>query len=262
MKKRNPKQYDLKVLSIDFDYFQDVLPSTVRRYYPDGIDMPTDISSMIWSSHYNKYWEGCQAIQDVYIDLPLLIDMKNILKMQREETECVINQSHFGIWREITDRCPFGGSVMVAHVDFHHDFVNGNEEFGYVDCGNWMWWLTKKYDASPVWFTRSSALELYQCGTDEIPCHIDDLSHLRHVSRFYDFDLIYLCRSDQWIPPHLDKFFDELVDLCQQRFYSISIEDSVNKPRDMASILNNAREIEKQYEILGGMHNADSDSTD
>lgn len=46
------------------------------------------------------------------------------------------------------------------------------------------------------------------------------------------FDVIFLCRSDNFFAPHLDPYFDEIVRLIESRFHDIRIEKSVNKVRD------------------------------
>lgn len=248
------QNYDLKVLSIDFDYFQNTQPSTVKKYYPDGCDLPTDISNIVWSASYGKHSKGYDAINDVYIDIPLLNDIKSIIAMQSDDAACVVYESHMHIWNEIKERCKPGGSIMVAHIDFHHDFTNGNEERGIVDCGNWLYWAAKKYKSHIMWFTRKTSLECYACNIDEIPCHIDSLDYLKKVSRFYGFDLIYLCRSAQWVPPHLDPYFDELVKQCIGKFYDMYIEECVQGPRPMKEILDNAKAIDECIkQQTGGM---------
>lgn len=48
----------INILSIDFDYFQNVDSKTLLMHYPDGIDLPEELSRFIWASHYaNPYAE-------------------------------------------------------------------------------------------------------------------------------------------------------------------------------------------------------------
>lgn len=39
------------ILSIDFDFFQNVTPETLE-HYPDGVDVSTEMSTLIWSLCY------------------------------------------------------------------------------------------------------------------------------------------------------------------------------------------------------------------
>ena len=43
-----------RILSIDFDYFQDVSRDTLLECYPDGYDLPTQLSILTWSGYYNN----------------------------------------------------------------------------------------------------------------------------------------------------------------------------------------------------------------
>ena len=58
-----------------------------------------------------------------------------------------------------------------------------------------------------------------------------------------DFDVVFLCRSDNFFAPHLDPYFDEIVRLIESRFHDIRIEKSVNEVRDY-------RKYDSMYEKL------------
>ena len=47
------------------------------------------------------------------------------------------------------------------------------------------------------------------------------------------FDIVFLCRSDNWLPPHLDDEFQELVDFIAKKFKTIKIDSQVKKPREL-----------------------------
>ena len=46
-------------------------------------------------------------------------------------------------------------------------------------------------------------------------------------------DAIFLCRSDAWTSPHLDNYFDELLECFAGRFDSI-IQKCIQHPRDIS----------------------------
>ena len=48
METRNP----IRVLSIDFDFFQQLDNENVLDHYPDGHDLNTDLSIFVWTGHY------------------------------------------------------------------------------------------------------------------------------------------------------------------------------------------------------------------
>ena len=47
------------------------------------------------------------------------------------------------------------------------------------------------------------------------------------------FDIVFLCRSDNWLPPHLDNEFQELVDFIVRKFKTIRIDPQVKKAREI-----------------------------
>lgn len=236
-----------RVLSIDFDYFQDVDMHTVKNYYPDGIDLPTEVTAVIWSTKYNKHYIGYDGIQKVKANAKLIRQIKDLMLMQ-DDIPVVIRQSHLGIWEAIENRCTRGQDIYVSHIDFHDDLTNGNEKRGIVDCGNWLYFLTHLYHTKMIWYTRKTSTECYGIEKDELPIFVDDLSHLLRTRQKYD--LIFLCRSDPWIPPHLDKDFDDLLDFCECNFIDVDVQDSVKKPRDMDLIQEMARQVDECYEKL------------
>lgn len=249
---KNSKAVDaFKVLSIDFDYFQEVTEDTVKKYYPDGCDLPSKITSVVWSPKYNKLYKGYSDIAFMKLNEQLFKQAKQILMEQDTNTPCIIEQSHIKIWDAITSEVPISkeNKLQLVHIDFHHDFINDNEKQGIVDCGNWVYHATHLYTAQLLWFTRSESLKCYGMEPGEIPCFTDDLSRIIGCGPW--FDMIFICRSDPWTPPHLDKRFDELKQLCEDRFSDIYIGESVESPRNMDEILHAAKEIEDMYKTMG-----------
>lgn len=233
-----------RILSIDFDYFQDTTENTVKQYYPDGVDLPSNLTSVIWSSVYSKNSPGYEAIQNVKVNQELLNQAKNLI-LSQEDIPVVFTQSHLGIWKEIKNRCVRGQNAFLTHIDFHDDMMNGNEKLGIIDCGNWISFFMKFCHTKMIWFTRYTAMKLYGIKPGELPIFADDLSYLLRHKQQYDF--IFICRSDPWTPPHLDPEFNNLIDLCRSNFSDVSVEDTVEKPRSMKDILNIAQQIDNCY---------------
>ena len=51
----------MKILSVDFDYFQDVSKETLLKY-PDGVDLPTQITNFTLGSKYACYGDEIRNI--------------------------------------------------------------------------------------------------------------------------------------------------------------------------------------------------------
>ena len=71
--------HTLHVLSIDFDLFQNVALNTIRTAYPDGVDLPTPISSLVWQSHYANP-ESYDKLRNVTANTAMIDELKVLIK--------------------------------------------------------------------------------------------------------------------------------------------------------------------------------------
>ena len=129
--------------------------------------------------------------------------------------------------------------IRCINIDLHHDFVNDSEE---VDCGNWISHLYKDYGDHFKfnWVVNPISREMFDLNEE-----IFDKTLLKSLAdiKIKDFDVVFLCRSDNFFAPHLDPYFDEIVRLIESRFHDIRIEKSVNEVRDY-------RKYDSMYEKL------------
>ena len=98
------KKQRLRVLSIDFDYFQVVDKDTVQSCYPDGIDLDTSLSTVVWASHY-------------------------AIPSQKEKLDKVFcNQEELRLIRHIlNNNCKATAPVCIANSHVHiYDFIKKN----------------------------------------------------------------------------------------------------------------------------------------
>lgn len=212
-----------KVLSIDFDFFQNII-SDYLNDYPDGIDYSTDESCKQWNISYAMN----PCIVNTGINLSLFRIMKQILNTQDANIPVLIAQSHADAYSFIKQYAKTN-SLHLVNVDLHHDFVNGNKE---LDCGNWISHIISCFDHIKFnWITRKAAIKAYGIKQEEEKsmCISYGLSELLEEQ----FDAVFICRSDAWLPPHLDTYFNELKDVCLQHFDSVDIEFCINEPRQL-----------------------------
>ncbi len=126
----------------------------------------------------------------------------------------------------------------------HHDTFNDNPE---LDCGNWIKHILNDYGEENVglrWISNPISCEVFGFGDTErnmernghklFPTSVSDILDMQ-------FDLVYLCRSDTWTPPHLDEGFAELVKTCSNHFEKVLIEESVKTPRDIKELVEQQR---------------------
>ena len=69
-------------------------------------------------------------------------------------------------------------------------------------------------------------------------------------------DLIYLCRSDNWLPPHLDSYFEQTKRLLAQLSKNIYVQSCVQQPRDyqsqtteLESVITDIQERTKTHDV-------------
>jgi len=218
------------ILSIDFDYFQDVTPELLREY-PDGIDVSTELSTVIWSSKYCFNGKRLKEIKPLSEELRLL---KKLIKAQDPHTKILISQSHKDIYKWIHDNVAVGEKMCLINIDMHHDMFNENKQ---LDCGNWVKFIMNEYGRENMgfkWIANPVSFEMYGFEKNEeesklfhsyIGTSINDIG-------IEKFDMIFLCRSDAWLPPHLDDDFNDVVKLMIATSCEGKICSNVAKPRD------------------------------
>ena len=215
----------MRILSIDFDYFQKVNKETLMLY-PDGIDNSTALSEIIWAGHYAT---NAEELMKVRIDEGELYHLIHIIYQQRGSIPVRIAQSHKGIYSFIHDIYDFAENMRIVNIDMHHDMSNDND---FLDCGNWLKHvLTEVKDAGLDyqfdWIANEVSDEVYGFN-EEIRSRVK--TSIKSIADEV-FDAIFLCRSDMWLPPHLDPFFTPLCDNIIEHFNNVEIESKILQPR-------------------------------
>lgn len=221
----------MKILSIDFDYFQNVAQEVAQNCYPDGIDHPTELSEIIWASHYACDGDKLNAIDILQDELETL---ERILMNQSSDIPVMVAGSHKHIYDFIYDHFQ-GGKMKLVNADMHHDLINDNPQ---LDCGNWLGKVIenqdfKAKDGDVKWIVNPISLSTY--GIEDLFGEGGSFNKMiaNSFKEYEDeqFDLVFLCRSDIWTPPHLDKYFTELCNIIQDTFDSVIMEKGIDKPR-------------------------------
>lgn len=223
----------LKVLSIDFDYFQIVDKNTVTTMYPDGLDLATSLTELTWSSYYAP----SNSIEDkVNIDSDKLFEIIEILNNQNKDIPIIIANSHKHIYNFILENKKDFDFLDLINIDMHHDMFNDNPE---VDCGNWVKHIIKEFDDySLEWVANDVSSEVYGFEKD-FP-----ISHNFNNIKDKQFNLVFICRSDTWLPPHLDNYFDLFYQTVVKMFNNIKVDTQIQKPRDIKLIKDLANQME------------------
>ena len=238
-----------KILSIDFDYFQKVSPEVLRTCYPDGVDLSPEISTIVWSGYYANPMQE-EKLNGVSIMEQELKKIKEVILNQQSDIPAMIAGSHLQIYDFIHTFADTSDKLAVAHIDMHHDMFNKNPE---VDCGNWLGHITEEYRTEILWIANPVTAEMYGLTDDAEPsgkavCDLMKTSIAEIEGK--TFDMIFLCRSDIWLPPHLDSYFSDLCKVMKQHFNEIILEQKIDKPREYQQY---AEQMKKAYQKLEAM---------
>lgn len=214
----------LNVLSIDWDYFQNT-NLNILHHYPDGIDHSTELSELIWSCKYEIY---PYLKNDITLMETEYNNLRHILGKQASTCPVMIANSHVHAFDFIQENKK--DKINITNIDMHHDIINENPE---RDCGNWLKELLMK-KAKLKWISNPISFDMYKIQKDKDLLHAINSIHAGtslDVIKNESYDIIFLARSDTWSPPHLDKYFCQLVNEMTNHFDKITIETSVKEPR-------------------------------
>ena len=242
-----------RVLSIDWDYFQDVTKKQIINY-PDGNETLGELNNLVWAVRYSDMYPNFDP-REISINKKLYDEMMNIIKFQTKGTPARIAESHAQCYNFIKYEFNPGDIIELYNVDLHHDLFNDNEEE--MNCGNWILYLMKSYEVYLSWFNRSVSLEAYKLSkkNKDMRMYTDSLDEIKHTL----FDAVFLCRSGAWIPPHLDPMFEKMGNVIASRCKTRFVPDrDVLLPRsvceNMITVLNghvkNYDETRRTYETL------------
>ena len=233
----------LNVLSIDFDVFQVVSADTMKTCYPDGIDLPSTLSSIVWQSHYGNP-DTYQNLMKITTNVDMINELKDLIAKSlntRLPDSCICN-SHRHIYNFIMkhyDRICHNG-IELTHLDMHHDLFNDNKE---LDCGNWISHLKNAVKTNVTWIANPISKAMYGMTEPIFDNVRTDLSDIKNPN----WDLIFLCRSDNWVPPHLDANFVDLAIFILNNSLSCQYEENILESRWTDGFVHGFEQLQNMY---------------
>lgn len=237
----------LNVLSIDFDFFQNVSEDVILNCYPDGIDLPTAITMPTWASHYANP-EVEKQLLTVTPRTNEINTLKDIINSNcSKETSFMAANSHVHVYEFIKNLVKENQpeKLNIVNIDMHHDCFNDNEK---VDCGNWISHIVKNFDNCSIqWIANPISKDAYGLGKKEFDFIKTDFKSIEKMK----FDAVFLCRSDTWLPPHLDNYFDDFLYELVALFPNNMVEESIQEPRDMNEIIKAEKRMRTMYQRHG-----------
>ena len=233
----------LNVLSIDYDYFMKLKDDdiSVISEFPDGTEAFIGLSDYIWSSRLANR-KSAEAINTVTCNTDELFNVWKFVMKQRKTVPVLITNSHVHIYEFIKSHLNGRNSIRVANLDFHHDAYDKTSE---LNCGNWVNFLDREFNLEYDWITSDCGWE----AAGEKPEILNGRPRFRNIAEFikanpkFKPDIIFICRSDVWVPPHLDSEFVNLsFDVCG-RFKNIMGDPAVLRKRDLRMYIEQLRDV-------------------
>lgn len=188
----------MRILSIDFDYFIDTDMETRMTCFPDGHDdLSSRMTDILWDSRY-KFHENLK-------DIGLIEDYNKMCSFLKKlkSGRVLFADSHKDI-QHFFQAINHKEDLELINIDFHHDmYITGGDT---LDCGNWLRFLIDlKPDTKVTWVRREDSDVESLSGTFPY-YHTTDISEVKG-----EFDLIFICFSSPWTPPHL---FQKYLVMC------------------------------------------------
>ena len=210
----------MKILSIDWDYFIDCTFTDRVMKFPDGGNENIGIamSTYIWATRY----ACCPEIADIKVRSKEIDALKKIVEHNKQEYFfiCADSHQHLGefILNEDMEQKIKKEGITIVNIDHHHDMFGLGEE---LNCGNWLNKVLDKYPEATVKWIHNDDSDIEDfVGTESTD--MNDASG--------EYDVIYLCRSAIWSPPHLDKEFGVLNRFIAKRCaYPIFRQEIMNR---------------------------------
>jgi len=242
----------LNVLSIDYDYFMKFKDDdiSVISEFPDGTEAFIGLSDYIWATRL-AHRKAAEAINTVTCNTDELFNVRKFIMKQSRNVPVLITNSHVHIYEFIKSRLDGRNSIRVANLDFHHDAYDKTSE---LNCGNWVNFLDREFTLEYDWITSDCGWE----AAGKKPGILDGRTRFRNIVEFtkanqkFKPDIIFICRSDVWVPPHLDReFVNFSFDVCG-RFNDIMGDPAVLRKRDLRKHIDQLRDaydkMKKQIE--------------
>lgn len=207
----------MKVLSIDWDYFVNASCDDRLVYFPDGgnENMCEMLQNIVWGSRYmDKHLKNFGVCDIEFIKKVLLKNSSNANKIK-----VCVRDSHKEAYPFITSKRKSLRDVEIYNIDFHHDVYDFNRG---VDCGNWAL-RCFEMGANVFWLGREDSDDKAVKYDKGVLSRISEDDILKQ-----EFTHIFLCRSSMWSPPHLDKYFIELIHfMIKECGYSVDVPDEL-----------------------------------
>lgn len=238
----------MRVLSIDFDYFVEAdIDYMVRRFPDGGAELGgAALLDIVWQSCYSGAAVGGEPIdENVALYTEGFQKVLAFLKGQRN-AKWFVADSHKHAYDFIRQFCnqPMR-KASVVNIDFHHDTFPVDSKK--VHCGNWLKvLLNQRKVQGAYWVKRPDS----NTEGQDSRVKIMELAEVLQGQ----YDLIFICRSGWWSPPHLDSYFIEMANIAMNSGKRCEYQPSVMESRYTEDFRNGVLQLWEMREALGGKY--------
>lgn len=195
----------ISILSVDFDYFLDVSSEERDMYFPPGSEeIPKEKIASMWEERYRQYPELSKigVINEYYL-------LKNFLHTLNLNPENLYKSDTHKDIKRILHKIPKNKQLYIVNIDYHHDYYHYYRGEDNYNCGNWLRRVVEERpDTKVKWIRRKDS----QLISLEGMFPFENTTDIKSVFK-ENFDFVFICKSPEWSPPHLNNKFEELT-LC------------------------------------------------
>lgn len=193
----------LKILSIDFDYFIDVTTEERDRLFPQGAaEIPKKELKKIW----DKLIEGNPEIEEIGV-IEEIQTLNRYLTENIKQATIRVAKSHKDI-SKIIENIPRKVNIDIVNIDYHHDYFHYFTDGDEYNCGNWLRRLKEDRPNTKIRWVRREDSEMNSLEGRFPYESMTDINKILHE----EYDVIFLCFSPEWTPPHLEKEFRKIIE--------------------------------------------------
>jgi hypothetical protein len=188
-----------KILSIDWDFFLNC-PIELRMKFEQETE-----DNEHWGKIYKKF--RCLKHSTNINELNYNFIIKVINKQNCPDV--YISNDHGTLYNLIDQKFNNERNMQlnIINIDFHHDCYVSILGDTPLNCASWLSCLysNNDFDVHSLWIGHNNSYDFWSAP------YIDEYSDNIENIKDSDYDMIFICKSKEYMPPHLDVNFIEMI---------------------------------------------------
>ena len=214
------------ILTIDWDYFFNADFDTRDKIFLQGEDYAqSEVDPEYQLQSWAKMYLSHPELGEVTVKSDEYNTMVDFLTKYTGDYS--ISEGHEKVIDEILRITSPDEEICVYNIDFHHDlyaYETGSQKY---DCSNWVLALKElRPNLKYIWVYDETSQ--FSALYSENAIHDNEFSEAmlfnslckRFNIIYTPIDLVHLCKSELWSPPHLDHYFISLVECLTKSPYN------------------------------------------